>query len=322
LKSLDAVYEQLRPWLEARESQRKRAVHRSIVGGFGTLITAAAIAGVLALVGLPAPFLLLAAIGTLVGGMAWATAPLRALRKQVKLELNTRIASAFSMSYAPAPASPTRFEAFRDHGLVPSYTRRAFEDHFEGRFDGVEFELYEAHLEEKRETEKRTYYETVFRGALIRIAFPRTIEGVTLVTRDQGIFNALQGWMKTSFSGKNLERVGLVDPAFEKQFEVYATDQVMSRYLLTPTFMERLLRLETALKGKRIRCVFDEALAEAPGRGELLIAAETGNQFEAGSMFSTLADRKRVETLHTEISLIEEIARTLLEKETLGGVSS
>lgn len=321
MQSLDAVYEQLRPWLEARESQRKRAVRRSIVGGGGAIIAAAAIAGVLALVGLPAPFLLLAAIGALAGGMTWASAPLRTLRKQVKLELNTRIASAFSMSYAPAPARPPRFDAFRAHGLVPSHDRRAFEDHFTGRSDGVEFELYEAHLEAKRQTDKRTYYETVFRGALIRVAFPRTIEGVTLVTRDLGLFNALNGWVKESFSGKNLERVGLVDPAFEKQFEVYATDQVMSRYLLTPTFMERLLRLEEAMKGNKIRCVFDEALATKPGRGELLIAAETGNQFEAGSMFSTLADRKRVESLHTEISLIQEIARTLLEQEALGDVS-
>jgi len=40
-----------------------------------------------------------------------------------------------------------------------------------------------------------------------------------------------------------MKRVGLVDPVFEKIFEAYGTDQVEARYLLTPTFMQRLVRL-------------------------------------------------------------------------------
>jgi len=231
----------------------------------------------------------------------------------VKRELNARIAESFGLSYDAKPAAPSRFDAFTGHGLAPRGDRRSFEDRFYGALHGAEFELHEAHVKERRRTKNRTYYVTVFRGVLIRIAFPRTIEGVTLVTRDKGFFNALEGWAKKTFSGKKLERIGLVDPKFEKAFEVYGTDQVMARYLLTPSFMERLLRLEQRLDGKNVRCVFDEALSEGAGRGELLIVAETGNQFEPGSLFKPLNDRARVERLHGEIVLIDEIIQTVLE---------
>ncbi|TGY88396.1 DUF3137 domain-containing protein [Marinicauda algicola] len=313
MRSPDEAYHALEPWLEEREARRKAAVRRFVLGAVVALVAAVALGGGLALLAMPDAVVAIAAIAGALLAMGWGSAPLRALHREIKHGLNTRLAAAFGLSYAPEPASPARFDSFREHGLVPACDRRSFEDHFAGHAHGARFELYEAHLKQKRRSKNRTYYVTVFRGVLIRIAFPRTIEGVTLVTRDKGIFNALEGWTKKTFSGRGLERVGLVDPDFERYFEVYATDQVMSRYLLTPSFMERLLKLEATLQGKKIRCVFDEALGAGDGEGELLIAAETGDRFEPGSMFSPLADRARVDTLHAEIAEIDAIIATVLE---------
>lgn len=317
MRTVDEAFGELEPWLAERETRRKAAARRFAIGAVLAVPGAVVVAALLALTAMPIQFAAFGAIGTAALVMWWASGPLRALRGEIKQGLNTRLAAAFGLSYAPEPAHPARFDSFRDHGLIPHSDRRSFEDHFAGAAHGAGFELYEAHLKQKRRSKNRTYYVTVFRGVLIRINFPRTIEGVTLVTRDKGIFNALESWAKKTFSGKPLERVGLVDPHFEKYFEVYATDQVMSRYLLTPTFMERLLHLETVLEGKNVRCVFDEALGEGQESGELLIAAETGNRFEAGSMFSPLADRSRIETLHAEIALIDKIIETLLEPAAL-----
>ena len=63
------------------------------------------------------------------------------------------------------------------------------------------------------------------------------------------------------------------------------------------------VRIKRALKGKKVRAAFDED----SGKGELLIAAETGNQFEAGSMFKPLADQSRVRKIVEEIGLVTEI---------------
>jgi hypothetical protein len=315
MRDLDAIREDLSPWLQAKEAERQRAVRRFLVSipiALGLAVTAGAVGAIFAWPTGVIVLLSIAAAGIVLGLGASA---MSSLRRTVKVELNTRIAEAFGLSYREKPPTPSRFEAFKGHGLVPGGDRRSFEDNFQGALHGAEFELYEAHVEERRRSKNRTYYVTVFRGALIRIRFPRTVEGVTLVTRDKGIFNAFESWGKKTFgsNGKKLERIGLVDPTFEKQFEVYGTDQVMARYLLTPSFMERLLELEALLKGKNVRCVFDESLTEEAGQGELLIAAETGNLFEPATLFKPLTDPKRVDDLYADIKTIERIAGTLLE---------
>ncbi|MFW5660333.1 MAG: DUF3137 domain-containing protein, partial [Oceanicaulis sp.] len=252
--------------------------------------------------------------------MGWGWAPLGALRSELKAGLNTRVAESFGLTYAARPPRPAGCRELQAFGLLPGADRTSFEDHFAGETHGADFEVYEAHLEQRRRTRNRTYYVTVFRGVIVRIGFPRTIEGVILVARDMGVFNAFEGWGARTFgrAGRKLDRIGLVDPKFERLFEVYGTDQVMARYILTPSFMERLLKLEALLEGSNVRCVFDETLAEGAGRGELLIAAETGDKFEPGSVFKPLAEKERVRTLYEEIALIEQIVTTLVEPARLG----
>ncbi|MCC5994910.1 MAG: DUF3137 domain-containing protein [Oceanicaulis sp.] len=319
MKDLDSALAELGPWLGEKEARRKAAVSRFAKGAGGALAAAIVIGAALGLAGLPAPVAGIAAVAAALAILAWAGYPLQQLHKDVKLGLNTRMAEAFGLSYSPKPASPVRFDAFRSHGLIPHADKRDFEDHFSGEAHGADFELYEAHLQQRRRNKRRTYYVTVFRGVLIRITFPRTVEGVTLVTRDKGLFNGLEAFSRRHFSGRNLQRIGLVDLRFNRLFEVYGTDQVMARYLLTPSFMERLLRLEEILKGKNVRCVFDEDLVPESGRGELLIAAETGNKFEPGSMFAPLDDRARIARLHAEFRLIEDMMETVLQPPSEGG---
>jgi hypothetical protein len=319
MKDLDHAMAELGPWLSQKEDRRKAAVSRFIMGSVIAIVAALVIGAGLGLAGAPMPVVGIAAIAAALGIMAFAGYPLQQLRKEVKHGLNAQLAQAFGLTYAPKPPSPARYDDFVSHGLLPGSDRRAFEDHFAGEAHGADFELYEAHLEQRRQTKDRTYYVTVFHGVLIRMSFTRTVEGVTLVTRDMGVFNGLEAFSRRHLSGRKLERIGLVDPKFERLFEVYGTDQVMARYLLTPSFMERLLRLEDILAGKNVRCVFDEDLVPESGRGELLIAAETGNKFEPGSLFSRLDDRKRVATLHAEFRLIEDIIETLLQPPSEGG---
>ena len=318
MQNLDDAWRDLQPWLDQLETERAEKLRR-----FWLSVPIAVGAAVLgggggALFGAPGQVSVILGIIFAALVFAWGFAPLGALKERLKIGLNQRLAEGFGLSYREKPGAPTHFDAFRGFGLIPSHDRRSFEDQFAGEAHGAAFEICEAELKQRRRTKNRTYYVTVFHGALIRIRFPRTIEGVTLVTRDKGFFNAFESWTKKTFGkgGRTLERIGLVDPTFEKLFEVYGTDQVMARYILTPSFMERLLELETLLKGKNVRCVFDETLAEGDGQGELLIVAETGNLFEAGSIFSPVNQRPRVETLYKEIRLIDQTIETVLEPAT------
>lgn len=305
--------ETLEPWLAGLEAERKSSVIQFLVWMIGGAVLGIAVAAYFYSRGGEIIFLPFGAFfggiaGTLIGG-----GRLNRLRTSVKGELNGKIAEVCQLSYALKPVAPARFDTFKGYGLLPSYTRCGFEDHFSGERLGCDFELYEAHLEQYRKTGKTSHYVTVFRGVLIRINFPRKVEGVTVITRDAGVFNGLEA-LGRSFGSRKLERIGLVDPKFEKAFEVYGTDQVLARYMLNPAFMERLLALETALKGKNVRAAFDEH----SGQGELLIAAETGNLFEAGSMFKPLADEARVTTLVADLTRITEIIENLVKAPELG----
>ncbi|OLF74067.1 hypothetical protein AWH62_07970 [Maricaulis sp. W15] len=299
--------DKLEPWLSGLEGDRLRFVRLRWYWTTGGVALGAAFATVLAYQGAEAvPIIMALIIGPFLGYMIGSHA-LHKMSKRIKLELNSTIAGALGLVYRPKPQSPARFDRLRDFGLLPSSTRQAFEDHYSGTQDGCEFELYEAHLEQRRRSNKRTYYVTVFRGVIIRINFPRKVEGITVITRDQGWFNGLQAFGR-SFGGNKLERIGLVDPVFEKAFEVYGNDQVLARYMLTPSFMERLLALETSLKGKNVRAAFDQY----SGEGELLIAAETGNLFEIGSMSTPLTQPGRFTKIVEELGHVTGLIELLI----------
>ncbi|WP_417482572.1 DUF3137 domain-containing protein [Maricaulis sp.] len=305
--------DRLEPWLASLEAERQRGAKE-----FWAWMAAACVAGLVAgaiLAARSGDLLFLPVcvfLGVLVSWFA-AGGRLDALRTRVKFGLNSCIAEACGLRYAFKPAAPVRFEVLKELGLLPAHSQRSFEDHFSGERQGCDFELYEAHLEKRHGSGASTQFATVFRGVLIRISFPRRVEGVTVITRDIGILNDWEA-LGRAFASRELQRIRLVDPQFESIFEVYGSDQVLARYMLDPAFMERLRRLEAALMGQNVRAVFDEH----SGEGELLIAAETGNQFEIGSMFEPLADPARVRTVVHELTRVTEIIESLVKPPVLG----
>lgn len=54
-----------------------------------------------------------------------------------------------------------------------------------------------------------------------------------------------------------MQKVELEDPLFSKLYNVYSTDQVEARYLLTTSFMERMRRISIRNKNLKLRCSFE-----------------------------------------------------------------
>jgi len=170
--------------------------------------------------------------------------------------------------------------------------RAGFEDQMFGAAHGADFSSVEAHLERRSDDD----WVTAFRGQIMTLTFPRKFLGQTVVLRDKGMFQ--------SKKRGDMKRVGLVDPVFEKIFEAYSTDQVESRYLLDPAFMQKLVDLERSVDGKRIRFGFIE--------GQLLIVVETKNRYEAGSMLQPLTSPERTQKILDEIGAIYDIVDAVL----------
>ena len=111
------------------------------------------------------------------------------------------------------------------------------EDEIVGAYHGLPVSIVEARLESGSGDSTRV----VFDGLLIDLALPRHLTGTTVVVSDAGLI----GNLKAQWRSDGLERVRLEDPRFEKRYEVYSTDQIEARALLTPAFMERFVALGT-----------------------------------------------------------------------------
>jgi len=236
-------------------------------------------------------------VAAAIGLVAWGSQALEKLKTQTKLMLIEPVSAEFGMDYQLTPGQPQDMYTFRSLGLVPGWDRAKYEDRLTGARNETPFEFYEAHLEEKRTTtdskgRTRTTWVTVFRGQCLVVKFHKQFNGVTKVYRDMGMLN----WFaKLGQAGKS-EKVKLEDVVFEKSFEVFSTDQIEARFILTPDFMERLLGLERAFKGKQVRCAF--------AGGEMLLCCEGKNLLEAGSMYRKMDDLGRVQEMLQDFAAI------------------
>ena len=288
------------PLLKAREGERQKAVKACVWrGSLGTVVA-------LGITGVSFNFFDVDAviiIGCLsFGAVYWyAFEPINKVAATAKIDSLSAISQAIGCEYEYSGFTPDAFPKFNELLLLPPCDRSGYHDRFGGHHHGCAFAFCDGHLERKVRSNKSTRWVTVFRGQLIKIAFPKQFLGLTIVRRDAGMFNFLERW------SSSLDRVGLNDSRMEKAFEVYSNDQVEARYLLHPVFMERLLELETRFKGKNLRCAFVE--------GNLLIVVEGGDKFEIGSMFSPLADASRVRTIVDDLSEILRLIDAVLTAE-------
>ncbi|MEQ1755672.1 MAG: DUF3137 domain-containing protein [Micropepsaceae bacterium] len=297
----DLYTKKIEPILQAREGERVDAVKTFFRRAIAGSIVSVALCGLVYVIVHDVEF---AGYAIAIGGAltAWyAYAPVQAVANATKFQSLKTIAEAIACSYTVGGFAPDGIEFFTHLSLLPGCDRSNYQDRFAGQHHGCDFAFYDGHLERKVRTNKSTSWQTVFRGQLICIEFPKKFLGTTIVRRDAGMFNFLQRWTTT------LQRVGLGDSRLERAFEAYSNDQVEARYLIHPVFMERLLDLETRFRGEKLRCAFHE--------GRLLIAIEGGDKFELGSMFSTLLDVKRVRNVINDLAEIMKVIEAVLTAE-------
>ena len=148
---------------------------------------------------------------------------------------------------------PSQVEKFKKSGLIPAFSVETNEDQITGMYKGVQLQLFETYLQKWKYRGKRRYLVSVFNGLIIVLNMNKDFSGKTLVKQDRG---SVSNWFENRSSG--LENVKLEDPKFEEFFEVYSTDQIEARYLLTVSFMERLLELAEIFDNAEIQLCFED----------------------------------------------------------------
>ena len=169
------------------------------------------------------------------GGEMWAVhKPDREYRRVYKERVLPQLAAgAGDLTYRRA--SGDRVAKFAAERILPLYDSVEAEDEIAGTHDGLPIEIVEVRL--RKRVNKKT--RVVFDGLLIAITLPRSLTGTTVVLTDRGLWEHF----KATWRGAALEAVQLDDVTFEQRYDVYSTDQIEARALLTPAFMERFMAL-------------------------------------------------------------------------------
>ncbi|RIV84531.1 DUF3137 domain-containing protein [Aurantiacibacter zhengii] len=242
------------------------------------------------------------------GALWWSRIPINKAKKQTKSGINAAIAQALGLDYQHDCDAGHGFARARAHKMLPSFDRSNFEDLWQGEMAGKPFTLHEAHLEERRGSGKNRHWVTVFRGPVITIGFSRQFHATTLVERagrhTKLLFFGEKDRLKVD--GQVLDKADMVHPDFEDAFTVFTSDQTEARYLVHPTYIERLIALENAFRGKDIKTLFKD--------GELTIVLKSENMFESGSLDHN-RDREMVETCVSQFMAMADLCAQLNEVE-------
>ena len=212
-----------------------------------------------------------------------------------KEEVVDEIIHAFCPNATYSPNNGVSEDLFRNSGLFTSPDRYHAEDLIEGCLDKTSFICSEVHAEERRARSTKNgvqyYWEDIFKGFLFIADFHKEFQGETTVLRDS-FFKIKMG----------ASRVKMENPDFEKVFDVFSTNQIEARYLITPSMMERMLKLDSNFK-KGITISFRDSTI-------LVAIPDSKNRFEA-DVWSSLSDMSILKSdfavLQSLLDIVDEL---------------
>lgn len=219
-----------------------------------------------------------------------------------------------------------------ESGLFSDFTYRKNDDEFRGVYKGVKFDVSECELFFqtpmtepsivfkgliiKFKSNKRIAQRTIiaskrkspikfllaFIVTVLYLSFRLGIENI-LISLAAGVVVAAVLCFTTSLrltAKESKSDIKLEDINFSKNFDVYSEDEVEARYLLTPTFIEKFLKLKKVMKADTVKCSFYN--------NSIMIAVRSEKDFfELGSLFKNVSDLSTIENFYRDISIIFEL---------------
>jgi len=141
----------------------------------------------------------------------------------------------------------------RSELFLESYDRFSGSDLVSGSIEGVDVCFSALHIEKKEiDTKNKEQWKDIFQGLFFVAEFNKTFHSKVVVLPD--IAEKTLGVLGAWFQGMNFSRGTLIrldHSAFEKHFVVYGSDPIESRYILSPSLMEKIVEFHDKIN-KRI----------------------------------------------------------------------
>lgn len=293
----DSLAQKLTPTLQVLEDKRKELLKqgRKEGLGFGALFFAVGVVALALLQVLNLFVLIVLAVIAVIILFGCISAKSAILSAFYKKEVVAEIIRAFCPGATFSPERGISESVFENCGLFASPDRYHAEDLIQGCLGKTSFSCSEVHAEERRtqatKNGVRHYWVDIFRGFLFIADFHKDFQGETVIRRNS-LFKI----------GMGASRVKMENPDFEKVFDVFSSNQVEARYLITPSMMERMLKLDSIFKG---------GITISFRHSTILVAIpDSKNRFEA-SVWTSLNDRSLVESdfalLRSLLAIVEEL---------------
>lgn len=199
------------------------------------------------------------------------------------------------------PFSGVNSSTISESNLFPSYDSFKSENYIQGQYKSIKIILSQIELIKitQMDVTVNGYTKTInkeqpiFKGLFFITSLNKKFSSTTYVIKDQliKIFNDLP---------RCLKRVTLEDTAFESEFDVYSDNQIEARYLLTPSFMERLIKLN---QKAALRCCFVD--------NKLFLGLAMKDDFMPSLALNEKVDYQRIKQVIQQIDILFEMVDTL-----------
>jgi hypothetical protein len=197
-------------------------------------------------------------------------------------------------------------QALNSERLFDDYDRAVSDNEFFGAHRGLPISIATLRLTLGSGKQRRVSFE----GLLVEVTLPRGLQGTTAVITGTGAFEQLRHWLKTS----DRQHVALEDSGFAAVYDVWSTDQIAARALLTPAFMERLL----ALSGPAANIDGRPLVVARDNRLTLVIPRYGRDHFLAPGFRKAAASRASLIALYDRIARVLAIADAVIDLDSAG----
>lgn len=175
-------------------------------------------------------------------------------------------------------------------GLFPPILYRITDDEFVGEYQGVKFRMSETKFPVNRFIG--------FTGIILAFEANKPFESHTIIVSKLA---------PDRHRSLNLEPVILEDPKFCRDYNVYSSDQIEARYLITPSLMERFRKLKVAFKTTDIACAFlkNKVIFALDSEG---LSGLSKNLFEIDAYSAFTDDREAINIFYNELTSVLDMA--------------
>ena len=206
---------------------------------------------------------------------------MNSFKRKIKEELYHKLFASMDLNYSTSDEDYMKItskihDICASTGIYGRYDDIKSDDIISGNYGDMPFFISDSDITYETGSGKHRRTVTVFDGLFLSAKIGKKFKGETIIKTDH--------WGQAK-EIKGKKTVRLEDIEFEKAFEVYGTDQIESRYLLTTAFMNRLLEYK-----KKKRCAIEVVFSNdiIPNENIFFFIHTNKNHFEVPIMKNLL----------------------------------